>query len=91
MHVITLQYRRYFGSFRHLPQERHYAFHIYIGLRLNTWQTFINYELMKCSAVLGDEANEDVDFLCSLTRWARLIPSSHHALLSIITLVSVCS
>lgn len=50
----------YFGSFRHLPQERHYAPHIYI--LFNICQTFINYKLMKCSTVLGDQANEDIDF-----------------------------
>lgn len=49
-----------FGSFRHLPQERHYASHIYI--LFNICQTFINYKLMKCSTVLGDQANEDIDF-----------------------------
>ena len=82
MHVITLQYRRYFGSFCHLPQERHYAFHIYI--RLNTWQTFINYKLMKCSAVLGDAANEDVDFFMqfdTLVTFNTILPSrsiKHH-------------
>lgn len=57
MHVITLAVSKDFGSFRHLPQERHYASRIYI--LFNICQTFINYTLMKCSTVLGDGANED--------------------------------
>lgn len=34
--------------------------HIY--MLFNICQTFINYKLMKCSTVLGDQVNEDIDF-----------------------------
>lgn len=61
MPVISLAAMEDFGSFRHLPQERHYPSRIYI--LFNICQTFINYALMKCSTVLGDGANEDIDFL----------------------------
>lgn len=60
MHGIIPASIEDFGSFRHLPQETHYASHIYI--LFNICQTFINYKLMKCSTVLGDETNEDIDF-----------------------------
>lgn len=49
-----------------------------IYILFNICQTFINYTLMKCSTVLGDAANEDIDFFlffCFVTRlcWV-LIP-----------------
>lgn len=48
------------GHFAIPRRKRHYASHIYI--LFNICQTFINYKLMKCSTVLGDRANEDIDF-----------------------------
>lgn len=60
MHVISLAVSKTLGHFAISRRKTHYAAHIYI--LFNICQTFINYKLMKCSTVLGDRANEDIDF-----------------------------
>lgn len=60
MHVISVAVSKTLGHFSISRRKTHYASHIYI--LFNICQTFINYKLMKCSTVLGDQANEDIDF-----------------------------
>lgn len=61
MHVISVAGSRTLGHFSISRRKHITPSHIYI--LFNICQTFINYKLMKCSTVLGDAANEDIDFL----------------------------
>lgn len=64
MHVISVAVSKTLGHFAISRRKDIMPSHIYI--LFNICQTFINYKLMKCSTVLGDQANEDIDF-CFLT------------------------
>ena len=74
MHVISVAGSRRLWVISPSPAGKHITpSHIYILFSI--CQTFINYKLMKCSTVLGDGANEDIDFsLLSDTSLSGLIP-----------------